>query len=374
MSKEEPVRILNLFTVMNRGGAETMVMNYYRNIDRTKIQFDFMVHRQERGAYDDEIEALGGRIYRMCPVQPQYFHHYKKLLKKFFNEHHEYKIIHSHMSEMGYFVFKEAKKHGIDIRICHCHSARGKWSILKAKNIFRRWFVRKIQNQYTIPFTCSLKAGKTYFKGIDEKEMVLMPNAVDSSLFAYNEEIRNEVRKELKLENKLVIGNVASFVEVKNHTFIIDILNEMVKINKNVAVAFVGDGQLEETIKQKVNDLNLQEYVLFLGRRSDVARVLQAFDILLMPSKREGLPVSLIEAQAAGLPCFASDVITDEVSVTELVTYKSLNDSALDWAKAILDTDISKRKNTNTDIIRSGYDVKYAVKWLEDYYLKCLNK
>ena len=135
MLKEEPIRILNLFTVMNYGGAETMVMNYYRNIDRTKVQFDFMVHRQERGVYDDEIESLGGRIYRMCPVRPQYFHHYKKLLKNFFNEHNEYKIIHSHMSEMGYFVFKESKKHGINIRICHCHSARGEWSILKIKKL-----------------------------------------------------------------------------------------------------------------------------------------------------------------------------------------------------------------------------------------------
>lgn len=123
----EPIRILNLFAIMNRGGAETMVMNYYRKIDKTKVQFDFMVHRQERGAYDDEIEAMGGRIFRMCPIYPQNIFRYKRLLREFFDTHPEYRILHSHMSELGYFAFKEAVRHHVPVRICHAHNVLLRW-------------------------------------------------------------------------------------------------------------------------------------------------------------------------------------------------------------------------------------------------------
>jgi len=173
---------------MNRGGAETMVMNYYRKIDKTKVQFDFMVHRQERGAYDDEIEAMGGRIFRMCPIYPQNIFRYKRLLREFFDTHPEYRILHSHMSELGYFAFKEAVRHHVPVRICHAHNVPVfKYETLKEKikRIPREILIRLMRTYSTDYFACSKEAGLWLFGKSNKNKIVLLRNAIDLSLYRY---------------------------------------------------------------------------------------------------------------------------------------------------------------------------------------------
>ncbi len=367
----EPIRVLNLFTIMNRGGAETMVMNYYRNIDRNKIQFDFLVHRNEKGAYDDEIRALGGKIYQMTPIYPQYFKLYKRMLKEFFDKHDEYKIIHSHMSELGYFAFKEARKHGIPIRICHAHNAPHGWDV---KMIMRTYFKNAMIPHITHMFTCGKEAGEWLFGKKNSQKVIMLNNAIDAKKFMYNFELSKRLKEDMNLEDKFIIGHIGRFTKQKNHIFLIDIFSEILKLDKSARLILIGMGEEEEKIRDKVKVLKLEESVKFLGVRNDVYRLMQVFDIFLFPSLYEGLPVTLIEAQAAGLPCIISDNITDQCIITDMVRKVSLNESANQWAEEIVEFKAhTERKKTLNLIIKNKFDIEENALWLTDFYLKSIN-
>lgn len=368
----EPIRVLNLFSIMNRGGAETMVMNYYRNIDRSKVQFDFMVHREERGAYDDQIESLGGRIYRMCPIYPQNFRIYKKKLKDFFSEHKEYKIIHGHMSELGVFAYEEAERAGVPIRICHAHNAPNGFDM---KTLFREYFKYKSKKYITHRFICGQEAGKWLFGKENKEKFILMNNAIDSKQFIYNEQISTKVKKELDIEGKFVIGHIGRFNIQKNHEFLIDIFSEIYKHNKNSVLLLAGTGELQKKIKEKVINLELKDKVRFLGVRTDVPQLLQAFNVFLFPSLFEGLPVTMVEAQAAGIKCFISDNIPKEVILTDLVEVISLKKSKNYWAEQVLKVKSNlEKRNMYNDILKVNYDINKNAKWLSEFYLDEYNK
>lgn len=362
-----------MFTIMNRGGAETMVMNYYRKIDRTKVQFDFLVHRQERGAYDDEIEALGGRIYRTIPIYPQNFYQYKKFLHAFFEEHKEYKIIHSHMSELGYFAFKEAKKQGIPIRICHAHNAPHGWDM---KMFIRTYFKKMMMPYITHMFMCGIESGEWLFGKKNNDKFIQMNNAIDTKKFIYNENIRDNLRKMLNIsQNEIVVGHVGRFNYQKNHDFLIDIFDEVHKILKNSKLLLVGAGDLENKIKKRVNHLNITNDVIFLGNRNDVNDLMQAMDIFVFPSHYEGLPVTLVEAQASGLPVIKSNYVPGQCIMTPNVYTLSLNSSSKEWANQIVDIMKEyKRTDSSHYIIENQYDISTNAKWLEEFYLKEVEK
>ncbi len=374
----EPIRILNLFTIMNRGGAETMVMNYYRNIDRTKVQFDFLVHRQERGAYDDEIEAMGGRIYRMCPIYPQNFGRYKKMLKVFFDEHPEYKILHSHMSELGCYAFMEAHKRGIKVKICHAHNAPVKGSMTpkeKAQLIFRDYFKKKMLPYSDFLFVCGEEAGNWLYGKQNSHRFVMMNNAVDAKKFAYSSDNRNQLRQELNIDGKFTILNVGRFNPQKNHSFIIDIFKEIKKLHQDSVLLLVGNGELEDEIKSKVNSLGLQNDVMFLGLRDDVHHLLSASDVFLFPSLYEGLPVTLVEAQSSGIQCFISDAIPSQCIMGEDITVIGLDKPAKSWAEKIITlADGYERFDRYQHMIQAGFDIKANAKWLEEFYITEYNK
>ena len=362
----EPIRVLNLFTIMNRGGAETMVMNYYRKINRNKVQFDFMVHREEEGAYETEIKELGGKIYRMLPMYPKNFSIYKKEIRKFFEEHKEYKIIHSHMSELGYFALREAKRQGIPIRICHAHNApQGfEW-----KMIVRNYFKKKMMPYLTHMFMCGKESGDWLFGKENEKKFIQLNNAIDAEKFRYDEKRRHEVRRKLNVENKLVIGHVGRFNTQKNHKFLVDIFAEISKMRKDAELILIGEGNLQNDIIQKVEKMNLNEKVHFLGVRDDVDQIMQSFDALLFPSLYEGLGIVLIEAQAEGIPCFTSkDVVAKEAGITSLCHYVSLKFTAKQWAKYLLEN-LEEKTDRYKEIDKAGYDLKSNAKWLEEFYI-----
>lgn len=369
----EPIRILNLFTIMNRGGAETMVMNYYRNIDRTKVQFDFMVHREERGAYDDEIEALGGKIYRMPPVQPGHFGEYKNAVARFFDEHNEYRIIHSHMSELGYYVFREAKKRGVKCTVCHAHNAphfSDETLIEKAKDIVRNYFKHRIRKHTDHKFICGIEAGNWLFGEKNSESFVMMNNAVDAHRFGWDAQKAQQLRKSFGTDGKFAICHVGRFNSQKNHDFLVDIFRAINNKKEDTVLLLVGAGDLEEKIRQKVSSLGLEEKVRFLGLRDDVNDILLASDIFLFPSLYEGLPVTLVEAQSSGIKCIISDSIPSDCRITENVEVISLEKSADFWADEVLKySDGYDRKDTFGQISAAKFDIKENAEWLEEFYL-----
>ena len=370
----EPIRVLNLFTIMNRGGAETMVMNYYRNIDRSKVQYDFMVHRQERGAYDDEIESLGGKIFRMPPVRPWSAHEYRKTVRAFYAEHPEYRIIHSHMSELGYYDFQEAEKAGVPVRICHAHN-RPYGVDLKSPV---RWYYKTMMRPHiTDLFTCGEAYAEWLFGQKNRSRFVQLNNAIDARQYAYCPQIRQRMRQTLGIgEDQLVIGHVGRFDPQKNHKFIIDIFRAVREQNPKAVLLLVGNdsGDGGKEIHQKVEHLGLTQWVKFLGIRSDVADVMQAMDVFLFPSLFEGLSVASVEAQAAGLPVLISDGVPIECKVTDLVHVLPLRAPVEEWAKTILELARIPRRNTYEEIKAAGFDIVENAKWLQEFYLRAAQR
>lgn len=370
---DKPIRVLNLFTIMNRGGAETMVMNYYRNIDRSKIQFDFMVHRQERGAYDDEIEALGGRIYRMQPIRPWSAARYRRNIRNFYLNHPEYKIIHAHMSELGYYDFLESEKIGIPVRICHAHNRPYG---INLKSPIRWYYKTKMMPHITDMFICGMEAGEWLFGCKNEERFIQLNNAIDARKYVYNAAIRKKVRDKLGVtENQIIIGHVGRFNYQKNHKFIVEIFHEIHKANNNVRLLLVGNdsGKGGEGIHELVNRRGIHDSVKFLGVRNDITELLQAMDVFLFPSLFEGLSVASIEAQAAGLPILISDKVPIECKKTDLVEVIPLCKSTSVWAKKVLDAAKIKRRNTFDEIKGAGFDIQENAKLLQDFYIKKAN-
>jgi glycosyltransferase involved in cell wall biosynthesis len=364
-----PVRVLQIFTVLNRGGAETMIMNYYRHIDRTRVQFDFAVHRQERGAYEDEIEALGGKIYRFLPFHPKNFRAYRKQISRFFDEHPEYRIVHGHVSEFGYFFYKEAGKHNVPCIIYHSHIANMNIDMKIPFHLLFRVISRKYATDY---FACGKAAARWLFGEKSDKSVYIQKNAIEPALFLYNKDVASKMKKQMNLENKFVICHIGRFAPQKNHSFLIDIFNEVYKRNSSAVLLLIGDGDLRDSIEEKVDSLNLKMAVLFLGIRKDIPNLLQLSDLFLFPSNFEGLSVVTIEAQAAGLKCILSDSVSSETAIiSDLVEFVSLKKGADYWANEILKyADGYNRKDTLADIRNAGYDVSDAVKWLEQFYLE----
>ena len=352
----KPIRVLQVVTVMNRGGLETMVMNYYRKLDRSKIQFDFLVHRNERGDYDDEIEKMGGKIYRMPRIMPGNYNKYFKLLDEFFRKNsNQYRVVHSHINENSGLVLKYAKKYDVPCRIAHSHQSDLKIDFKYPFRLYGRAHLANA-NHY---FACGDRAGKWLF---GKKDFTILNNAVDVDKFNINKDIRNK-------QDKLVIGHVGRFQPQKNHDFLIDIFNEINKKNKDSVLLLIGTGDLLHEIKKKVNNLGLNDSVKFLGLRSDISDLMQGMDLFLFPSLFEGLPVVLVEAQAAGLKCVTSTGVTKESDLTDSLEFYDLNLSPKEWAEKILNLDINKKDNSQI-LKEKGYDSATNIKWLVDFYSK----
>ena len=359
----EPIRVLHVVTYMGRGGLETMLMNYYRNINRNKIQFDFLVHRDFEADYDQEILNLGGEIYRLSRLNP-FSKKYLNELDQFFKDHPEYKIVHSHLDCMAGIPLKYAKKNGIPIRIAHAHSSN---QTKDKKYLLKLTFKRTIKKNATDLFACAQDAGIWMF-GYDQFHV--MNNAIDTKSYVVNNQTGKEVRQELKIpEDAFVVGHVGRFAPPKNHKFIISVFAEVLKEKTNAFLLLVGDGDLRREAEALTVELGIQDNVIFAGMRSDVNRMLQAMDVFLFPSIYEGLPLSIIEAQAAGLPCLISDKVPIECRKTDLVSQHSLNDSRSAWKNAVIDAGKVLKRDTSKEISDAGFDICKNVKWLENFYL-----
>lgn len=356
-------RVLHVVTYMGRGGLETMLMNYYRHIDRNKIQFDFLVHRDFEADYDEEILSLGGKIYHISKLVP-WSRSYHEKFKLFLRAHPEYKIIHVHQDCLSAVALKCAAECRIPIRIAHSHSSSQTKDFKYPLKLFYKRFIPRYATHL---IACSQAAGKWMFHSDD---FIVMKNAIDVQKYTFNPVTRENMRNSLHIgANEIVIGHVGRFEAPKNHDFIVDIFADILK-QHSAKLLLVGDGSRKKAISEKVAALGIGDKVIFTGVRSDVADLLQAMDVFIFPSLYEGLPLTLIEAQAAGLPCIISDGVPAESVLTDLVVRLPLSVGSNIWAQRIMDASHLTRKNAYQVICDHGFDIYTSAHNLEIYYEK----
>lgn len=366
----EPIRVLHVIRLMNHGGVESMIMNLYRNIDRTKVQFDFVQNSNEPAVYDEEILSLGGKIYH-CPHYNGKNHFtYTKWWHNFFKTHPgEYPIVHGHLGSTAAIYLSIAKKHG-SYAIAHSHSTGGSLSY----QIFA-YPTRFIADHF---FACSKDAGVSRYGkkvGNDKIRCTVLKNAIDASRFAYNGDVRKKMRTSLGITDEmLVVGHVGQFREQKNHAFLLDIFRKVHETNPNSILLLVGDGDLRLQIESGIAEKGLQGSVILTGSRNDVWNYYQAMDVFVMPSHYEGLPVSMVEAQTAGLPCVVSKNVPEESAITDLVRFIPLEYGANHWCVQVMEHAHTTRQEMLEQIKAVGFDIKSTALWLTDYYTETVKK
>lgn len=361
------IRILHVIGSLNIGGSQTMIMNIYRNIDRRKIQFDFIVDHPEQLYFADEIYKMGGKIYFMPTFKFVNFLKVKKMWRDFFNNHKEYKILHSHVRSYAFLYLPIAKKCGLKT-IIHSHStSNGKGILAGIKNILQ--YPLRYQANYF--FGCSQKAGLWLFgkKIVRGSKYYRIPNAIDLEKYKFRGDIREKYKFNLDLGNGRIFIHVGRLHPAKNHFFLLDIFAEWVKKYPEDVLLIVGEGELRTKIEKKINELKLEESIKMLGSRDDIPFLLQVADCFLFPSKWEGLPVTVIEAQAAGLPCIISTEVTDEVCITPLIIKIPINNGIQCWIETMDRLDY-KRKDVRNNIRQAGFDINTTSNWLRDFYIK----
>lgn len=370
MKKNEPIRILIVDGKLICGGVEAFLMNIYRRIDKTKMQFDFLVHYNEKFHYDDEIEKMGGKIYRLSFRNDKNYFKYIRDLKRFFVEHKEYNIVWGHMDGLARIYLKIAKKQGVKTTICHSHITSSEHSI---KGILKSILKNNVWKYCDYRFACSTEAGKYLYGNHDFQ---LIHNAIDIEKFSYNQQIRNKVREENNWKNKVVIGHIGRFFPQKNHYYLIEIFDRISSLDDDFVLCLCGDGEEKENIKNLINEKGLQDKVKFTGNVSNVSDYYQAFDIFVMPSLYEGLPVTGIEAQTSGLKCIFSDTITKEVNlVNENTMFLPIGDENISkWVKYIIENKTYDRSDCSSIIRSKGYSIDDLVSNITRFMEKIYNE
>ena len=349
------IRILHCVAGLDRGGYEAFIMNVYRHIDRSKIQFDFLYSFD--GVYTDEIRKLGGKLYQIPFITQKGPFVYRKAVMKFFREHPEYKIVHSHMDKFSGLIMECAAKNNVPVRISHSHSIKNEGNFLF--HIVKNYYGKFIAPYCTHRFACSEPAGLWLFGSSENVSVV--KNGVNTQLFN-NTDLRDE--------NVFTVANIGRFVPAKNHSFLIDVFSELYKLDNSSRLVLAGTGALMEQIKTKVSDLNLTDYVTFLGDCNNIPSLLSKTDVVCMPSLFEGLPVTLIETQSAGVPCVISTGIPSEVDITGDVEFLSLDDSPAVWANKLLECKGKSKSDNREKIINSGYDIYSTANYLQQFYIE----
>lgn len=360
-------RILHVVPDMRSGGLETLIMNMYRTVDRSKLQFDFLVHYTQTAFYDEEIEQLGGKIYRLSFREDNNFLKYLKELDDFFSHHHEYHIVHGHMASLAAIYLKYARKYGMQTRIIHSHNTNTEKT---TKGMLKKVLLQFSDLYATDRFACSEDAGKFLFRN---KDFRVINNAIMTDRFIFDENERKIIREKYNVGEKFVIGHVGRFCKQKNHMFLINIFSCVKKRYPNAELWLIGEGELKENIQKYVYDMGMDSAVRFFGVQRDVNSFYQGMDIFVLPSLFEGFGIVNIEAQACGLRCILSDQVPKNVNVTDNVRFLGLNRSDDEWAEVILDNRVYRRENCRKYIVESGFDIETETLKIQEYYLKHAN-
>lgn len=369
--REQPVRVAQIIGKLSAGGVESVLYNYYRFIDKNKFQFNFFYDADSTVSPPQELIDMGARFYRIPPYQqlPAYI----KALEKYFWAN-QYAIVHSNMNTLAVFSLFAAWRAGVPVRIVHNHSTAGKGET--KKNVLK-YILRPFAGVFaTDRCACSRYAGVWMFgkKAGESGKVMIFNNAIDCAKYRYNERLRQDVRHELGVEGRFVVGHVGRFCYQKNHKFLIELFAEVHRQEPTAVLLLIGAGELMNEVKAKVHAKGLDDTVLFLGVRQDVNQLYQAMDCFVLPSRYEGLPVVGVEAQTAGLPCVFSDVVSREAALTGNVHYLSLAVPVTTWAAAVLNTRCFERKDTLEAIREAGFDIEKEAGRLERYYGERIKK
>ena len=356
-----PVRVAHVMGKMVGGGVEAVVMNYYRHIDRSRVQFDFLVDEDSAFVPREEIGSLGGRVFEVPPYQRPFA--YARSLESLFADE-GWPIVHSHVNALSVVPLRGAARAGVPVRIAHSHSTAGKGE--PVKNALKR-LLRTQANRYpTHRLACSRYAGEWLFgegAGFD-----VLYNAIELDRFPFNAEVRAEARADLGLVgDELAVGHVGRFMAQKNHTFLLDAFAEVAARRPDAVLLLVGAGELRSFVECRAAERGLAGRVRFLGQRDDVERLYQAFDAFALPSLYEGLGLVGVEAQRAGLPCLLSDAITREVDVTGTVRFLPIDEPSA-WADALCALRAGERVPVRPESF-SDYDIDAAAGRLAERYL-----
>ena len=360
MKSDYPIRILCVFSTLDRGGAESMCMNLYRRMDHQKIQFDFVKHTSTKGSFEDEIYTLGGRIYEAPRFKGHNYISYRKWWVQHLRNHPEHQIIHGHFFSISAVYFQIAKQMG-RTTVGHIHASA-------SDSALKEFLEQQISRYTDYPFACSIEAGKWIY---GDRPFTVLKNALDTELFRYSPERRLRMRLKLGLHDELILGTVANLSSVKNPMGLIDIFLAVKKQKSDCKLLWIGEGACRTSIEKRITNEQIEDDVMIMGTRDDVPDLLQAMDVFLLPSFNEGLPISAIEAQAAGLPCFISDRITREVDIIGLCKFISI-DEPDKWAREILSID-NHRSDTSKDVCKSGYDIDSTTRFIQEFYMSIAN-
>ncbi len=362
----EIMHVLHSVPDMNAGGLENFIMNVYRNVDRSRIQFDFLQHHSYDSFFDHEIRSLGGRIYRYPVVENKNVLGYQRYIKSLLRQHPEIRVVHSHMSSLSFAFFAAAKSGGCAVRICHSHSTSHDRSLKGWTKYALSRFAAKDAN---VLLACSTEAGRYLF---GSREFQVQRNVIDTTRFAFDAVARRETRRQLGVSEEFVVGHIGRFSYAKNHSFIVQIFEKVRQMRPEARLVLVGDGEPEvkESVKALVHDRGLDGAVVFPEVTDSPEHFYSAFDAFLFPSLFEGLPLTGVEAQCSGLPCFFSDSITPELNVSRFATYLSLSDSATNWAAHVCAAPACvDRALGRQEVEAAGYEAVAGSKVLVEKYL-----
>lgn len=359
-----PIRVLHFVQRMEAGGTQALLINLHRSIDRSKIQFDYLVEYEAPQFYDDEVRRLGGRVYRTSFREDHNLPRFVSDLKRFFAEHSEYNIVHCHCYTVGYFVLKAAEHEGVTVRIAHSHSNSMSGAAVPLKIVMRSLFPLHA----THFMACSREAGEFLF---GKRGFSVVKNAIDVDRFVYNEKIRGEVRRELGFGDSFVIGNVGRLHHQKNQSFLLEVFAKVVEIRPDARLLIVGDGPLKSELLTKAERLNVSDRLTLLSNRTDVNRLYQAMDVFVLPSLYEGLGIVALEAQSSGLVTVCSDGVAEDANVSLLFERCALGASSERWAEVIVAAEGRREPSAGSEGVRAhGFDIASNANKLQRWYLK----
>lgn len=382
----EAVRVLHVLGNTNLGGAESRIMDLYRHTDRNRVQFDFLVHSGEEGFYEKEIRELGGRIFRVPRFRIYNYFSYRKALKEFFQKHHEFALVQGHMTSTAAIYLPIAKKAGVKKTAAHARSAGVDKGL---KGTMTRFLRRNLADKADYLFTCSELAGISVYgeKAVREGKTIFIPNAIDCAGFTFDPEKRKKMREELGLTDAIIIGHVGRFHYAKNHEYLIRVFAKLCQMGTGACgstaengadqkyhLILLGEGPLMEDIRKLAEELGVADRVHFLGNHKNIADYYQAMDYFVYPSRYEGMPGTIVEAQASGLPCLMSDTICREVIATELVETMSIEKEPKVWAEVLqrrMDALVSKQENREkyaAKMAAAGFDVQAQAERMMRFY------
>lgn len=368
----EPMRVLQVIGAMDRGGAETLIMNLYRNVDRTKVQFDFLVNENKVCDYDSEIESLGGRLFRIPRYKIANYLEYKASCKAFFDSN-PYKVVHGHIGLPASIYLREASRSGA-FTIAHSHAQN--YPLSPGEIVFRICSL-PVRREADYFLACSQDAGRDRFgdKIVASSSFHVLKNGVDAENMAFDSNRRSLIRAELDIdEGAPVFGHVGRLTEVKNHKFLLDVFEIVHHAVPSSKLLLVGKGELENELRKIVEVKGLSDSVLFVGLREDVSSLLSAMDVFLFPSFSEGLSCAVIEAQTSGLPVLLSTGVPESAAILPSAERLDLSMGAPVWAKRALgmfeEHRDSDRGSAKLSVLDAGFDIKESASWIQELYLQ----